>query len=157
MITIVIGQSGCGKTSYVRKRFLQGGGVPKKGPVPYTLAGNAALIGLYGLGIRTEGTDTLSYTALPQILQLIDELYPSHHIVAEGDRINTPKFFEHIIGNRYKGKLILLHCDVGTSIRRLQKSGSKISEAWVKSTKTKSANNFKKYGTFLQGESICVE
>jgi len=159
MIHIVIGQSGCGKTTFVKRHFGLGADVAPQegGPVAWTLVGNMAFIGKYGIGIRTEGTDTLSYTALPKILQLIDQLYPDREIVVEGDRINSPKFFNHLLAKGYRAKLYLLYCELDTSLARLRKGGSKISPAWVKTTRTKSFNNFAKYGSFFQGVKICLD
>lgn len=154
MIHIIIGQSGCGKTTFAKKKFAgDNPPIPQEGgPVPWTLYGEVAFIGKYGIGIRTEGTDTLSYNALPKILKLIDELYPKRDIVVEGDRINNGKFFKHIIAKGYNAKVYLLRCSLETSLKRLRAGGSKITPAWVRSTSTKSYNNFRIYGPLLSDQ-----
>jgi hypothetical protein len=113
VVYIVVGQSGSGKTTFVKNRWAVGEGRIVEEPIPHTIYqdGSVALVGRYGLdGVRTEGTDTLSYSALPRILDFIDRNHRRFDIVCEGDRINTPKFFEFLIARRIPAKLFLTQC-----------------------------------------------
>jgi len=158
MINVVIGQSGIGKTTFVKNRWGQGKfEIKYDQPVPYTLFESGVLLGKYNVGIRTEGTDTLSYSAIPKILDTIDALYPLYNIGVEGDRINNSRFFQHLISKNYSVKLYFLDGDLSISYKRLRNAGSNISESFIKTTKTKSSNNFLKYGGFFKGVRICVE
>lgn len=156
MLYIVIGQSGAGKTSYVKDRWAQGQGVIQMTPIPHTLYddGKTILLGKYGIGIRTEGTDTLPYTILPKALQFINSMHRQADIIVEGDRINSTKFFDFVIAHRIPAKLILLTCTESESITRLRVAGSKITPKFVKGTKTKSRNHYMKYRGRMSGEVI---
>jgi len=155
MIFIIIGQSGSGKTTFVRKRFLTGGLSIVEDIVPYTTNGEYCAIGKYGIGIRTEGTDTLSYDAgekiRRQIRKLLDE---GKDVVIEGDRINNRATFATIALMNVPAKLFLVVCSLETSLQRLRAAGSKITPTFVKATKTRSRNNFLKWRKRFDGEVV---
>lgn len=155
MIFIIIGQSGSGKTTFVRKRFLTGELSIVEDIVPYTTNGEYCAIGKYGIGIRTEGTDTLSYDAgekiRRQIRKLLDE---GKNVVIEGDRINNRATFATIALMNVPAKLFLVVCSLETSLQRLRAAGSKITPTFVKATKTRSRNNFLKWRKRFDGEVV---
>ena len=155
MIYIVIGQSGAGKTSFVRQRFLNGDLSVVEDIVPYTTNGKICAIGKYGIGIRTEGTDTLSYDAGDRIRRQIEKLNAEgKDIVLEGDRINNRATFATIAILKAPAKLFLVTCSIETSLRRLRAAGSEITPTFVKATKTRSKNNFLKWRKRFDGEII---
>lgn len=154
MIYVVIGQSGSGKTTYVKRRWLVGPAAAQDRPIPHVVIGGTILVGRYGIGVRTEGTDTLSYSALPQILEFIRDNNAAADMVVEGDRINNPRFFEFLRAHHMKAKLILVACSEDESITRLRAVGSKITPTFVKATRTKSLRNFYKYRGIFDGEII---
>jgi len=152
VIYIIIGQSGAGKTTYVKERWLKEPFEAKEDIVSYVVSGNVALIGKYGIGIRTEGTDTLSYNSAGKILSQIKRLYPSYDIVIEGDRINSERVFKSL--SKLDCKLYLVTTSLKNSMERLRAGGSSITPSFVKATKTKSANRFLKYADTMNGEII---
>lgn len=155
MIYVIIGQSGSGKTTYVKKHFLSGDLKIFEDITPYTTNGKYYGIGKYGIGIRTEGTDTLSYSAGESIRKQIDKLdKEGKDIVVEGDRINNLATFEFLKKRAGHVFLILLICSLKTSIERLRLSGSKITPSFVKATQTKSKNNFLKYRKYFTGTVV---
>ena len=153
MIYIFIGQSGAGKTT-AAKKLLPPPYNLKKDLTYYTEASNGNVgIGKYGIGIRTEGTDTLSYNAQELIRQQIKAL-DGRNIILEGDRITNQKTFDFIAKSGYKAKLYLVRCPIKTSIERLRAAGSKITEGFVKATRTKSERLFFNYERIFDGEII---
>ena len=152
LITIIIGQSGSGKTTFAKK--LLGEPVElKKGHIYYTKCENGCGLGKYGIGIRTEGTDTLSYSAKQDIKQQIKEL-KNENLVLEGDRITNKEIFNYILSLRIPVKLYLVNCKIATSMDRLKKAGSTIRPSFVKGTKTKSRRMFLDYWKRMNGEVI---
>ena len=157
MIIVGIGQSGSGKTTYFKERYV-------KPPIshvedeicPYTVADGIALIGRYNIGKRTEGTDSLSYSILPKLIQQVEVLTKKYPIIiVEGDRINNTRFFEYLVKSGQQVHLILFTCPLETSVKRLEAAGSKITLPFIKTTKTKSLNNFMKYGRqFFRRETM---
>lgn len=157
MLTIVIGCSGSGKTTYVKNHYLTGEFHVVTDIVPCTLVQNGAellaLIGKYGVGIRTEGTDTLSYTALPRIKREIEKLIgKGWHVVIEGDRINNGKFFEWVLMKGIPCELILLTVPLDTALLRLRIAGSHITKTFVMATATKSKHMFLLFGSRMNGK-----
>lgn len=155
MVIVVIGQSGSGKTTFVKKNFLQGECKTVEDIVPYTTNGEYCVIGKYFVGIRTEGTDTLSYSAGDKIRALTQKLVENNHnVVLEGDRINNRATFAFLSLLHVPVKLYLINCKLETSVRRLWAAGSKITLPFLKTTKTKSRNNFLKWGKRFNGEVV---
>jgi len=145
MIHVVIGQSGSGKTTYVRQRWLHGATeVLYSYPVPVTRCGEVYLIGIYDDQRRELGTDKLPYNALPRIISTVDMLAGSE-LVMEGDRINNRRMFDHLVMRRYPFGLILCRCPLDVSMARLGAAGSTITRRFVQATATKSRNNFLAY------------
>lgn len=158
MIYIVIGQSGSGKTTFVKKHFLNGKTQIIEDEIPYTICGNIAAIGRYNIKKRTEGTDTLSYNSQNKIKSVLCKLIKKgYDIIMEGDRINTSDMFDYVKGLGQEVKLFLVKCSILTSMERLQKAGSTISISFIKATKTKSNKNFIKYAVIFHGEIIDTE
>ena len=110
-------------------------------------------LGRYGIGKRTEGTDTLAYNSKQKIKKTLRKL-KDRDIVLEGDRINNREMFDFISGLGVDVKLYLITCSLGTSIKRLRAAGSTITPTFVKTTKTKSKKMFLEYGTRFHGEVI---
>lgn len=59
MFYIIIGQSGGGKTTFTREHFLKEPCEIYEDIIPLTRSGDIVALGKYGIGKRTEGTDTL--------------------------------------------------------------------------------------------------
>lgn len=158
MIYIVIGQSGSGKTTFVKNKFLNGETKIVEDVVPYTICENTAALGRYWIGKRTEGTDTLSYNSQERIKELLPVLIKKEYdIVMEGDRINTADMFDYVKRLGQPVKLYLVKCSLLTSMERLQEAGSTITISFVKATKTKALKNFSRYRGVFNGEIIETE
>lgn len=157
MIYIVIGQSGAGKTTFAKRKFMSGKIEIRKDIVPITVCDNGVTaIGKYGIGIRTEGTDTTQRNAKNSIKKQIKRL-KDKDLLLEGDRITSREIFEFIASIGTQVKMYLVTCSVQTSIRRLRAAGSAISPAFVKYTKTKSKKLFLEYRKRFHGEIVDTE
>ena len=160
MIFVVIGQSGAGKTKFVKNKFLTPPLelIESLYPVPVTRGGDVYAIGRYGIGIRCEGTDTTSRNALPKIIETVQRLVAEgKNVLLEGDRINNDVFFAALARLDVAVHLYLLSCAVTTSLARLRAAGSKITETFVKCTKTKARNRFLRWGNRFSGEVIITD
>ena len=156
MFYIVIGQSGAGKTTFVNERFLKKPFILKKDEIYYTLSANGFVaLGKYGTGNRTDGTDTLSYSAKEAIKRQLKKFALQNvNVVLEGDRINNRDIMEFISRLGVKTKLYLITCKPQTSMKRLHDAGSTITPKFVKATRTKSRNIFLEYASRFDGEVI---
>lgn len=157
MIYIVIGQSGAGKTTFVKDKFLKEPFELVSDEIAYTVCANGIYaLGKYGIDKRTEGTDTLAYNSKEKIKKQIEKL-KTKDIVLEGDRINNKEIFDFIKSLGVDVKLYLITCSLKTSMERLRKAGSTISVPFVKTTKTKSKNMYLNYANKFNGEIINTE
>lgn len=158
MIYVVIGQSGAGKTTFVKNKFLVGELEPqgKAYPIPVTKCGDIYAIGRYGIGIRTEGTDaTDKMNGLPKIIRAVRQLVNEKKtVLMEGDRINNDSTMQFLATLGVPVHLYLLTCSVATSIRRLRAAGSLTTERFVKCTRTKARTRFLKWGARFHGQVI---
>jgi hypothetical protein len=157
MVHVIIGQSGSGKTTFVRRRWIEGCELVRceDQPVPYMLAGEVALVGLYATGKRTEGTDTLPYNAIEKIIRTVSGLATAgREVVVEGDRINNARFMEFLARSGFPVTLYMVACSLETSRTRLLMAGSRITSSFVKATRTKSLHNYMTYGARMNGQII---
>ncbi len=141
MIYVIIGQSGSGKTTYVKQIFFNEKNFRRfDKPIKYTITNNNLLIGHYGIGIRCEGSDTLGFNQYRDIMKFVKEnIEKFENIVLEGDRINQKETFE--FAKTQNAKVYCFICSIAESLERLSKAGSKIDEKFVLTTRTKSLNN----------------
>ena len=156
MIHVIIGQSGSGKTTFVKNKFLTEEIIPVVDVIPCSVSGIFTALGKYDIGVRTEGTDTLAYSAAAKIKEQIKRL-TGKEVVMEGDRINTRSIFKFLESQREPVKLYLLVCSVQTSLNRLRKEGSGITVGFIKTTRSKSRRMFLEYGKRFDGEIISTE
>lgn len=156
MFIIIIGQSGAGKTTFVKEHFIKEPLTLKKDVIDYTECGNGIIaLGKYGIEKRTQGTDTLSYSAKDKIkkqLKIFSEQKKT--VVLEGDRITCKEILEYIKILGERAKIYLVVCSIKHSIERLRRAGSGISVSFVKMTKTKSKRMFLEYSRFFDGEIV---
>ena len=156
MFYIIVGQSGAGKTTYARTNFLTEPYDVREGEVAYTVCGNGIrALGKYGIGKRTEGTDTLPYNAKAKIKrQLKVFAREGVDVLLEGDRINNRETLEYIAALGVPVKIYLVTCSLKTSMERLRAAGSTITSSFVKATKTKSLRTYLEYAGRFHGEIV---
>lgn len=122
--------------------------------IAYTKDANGLLaLGKYGIGKRTEGTDTLPYNAKANIKRFLRE-NSDKDILIEGDRINNREIFDFIAALGVEVKLYIVVCSLKTSMERLRAAGSTITPKFVKATKTKSKRIYLEYARRFNGEVI---
>ena len=156
MFYIVIGQSGAGKTTFVKSHLLREPYTLTEDVVPLTAdADGRVALGRYGIGKRTEGTDTLPYNAKDRIKKQLSRLAAEGKtVVLEGDRINNSEIFDHVLRLGGGAKLYLVTCKLHNSMKRLRAAGSTISPTFVKGTRTKAKHMFLAYASRMHGEII---
>lgn len=153
MITVIIGQAGSGKTTFVMEKFYSDLMLLKKHPIKHTYINCLCLIGDYKTKDRCKGTDTLAFNSIEKIIDFIRDNQNNFDFVIEGDRINNKRFFQAISKMKIEIQVYCLHCDIKKSYERLRNAGSKITLPFLKTTRTKSENMVK----YLLSNKIKVE
>lgn len=145
-LTIVIGQSASGKTTFVKKMFLKDEELTlETEPIKHTTIEGGdmpsiCLLGDYTCGKRCLGTDTLSMSILPKLIDFIKGAKDDFgHFIVEGDRIANEKFFRFAASLSVPVTLYVFSCTLQESINRRVKTGSNPSETFVKTTITKTS------------------
>lgn len=138
-IIIIIGQSASGKTTYIRKNFLNGNLEFIDQPFKITIVNKGTLLlGHHRGEKRCEGSDELSMSILPKLIEFIESNINNYStIIMEGDRITNEKFFRFVHSLNLPVDLYVTSCSLNDSIKRRIQAGSKPSETFVKTTKTK--------------------
>ena len=143
-MTVVIGQSASGKTTFITETFLADEVLAlKTKPFKHTeiVRNNVCLLGDYTTGVRCLGTDTLSMSVLPQLIEFLQENHSRYrHVIADGDRITNARFFNFIASLKIPVDLYVFSCSLAESVRRREATGSAGSEQFVKTTQTKAVN-----------------
>jgi len=144
-IIFIIGQTASGKTTYIKEQFLSKIAVPNylDDPIKRTEGkiGNDRILmfGHHKGAKRCEGTDELSWTILPKLIEFIKNNINNYDtMILEGDRINRADFFDFIKTLNLPVELKFFSCSIKESMQRRLDTGSDPSETFVKTTKTKS-------------------
>lgn len=122
MIHIVMGGALSGKTTYVRKKYLNGDfEVNRIEGIPYSQRGNTFVIGDYSKETRTCGVDQLGRSgqvAHTKVLAFLENFGKNRRYtaVAEGTILHRDVFFEQLIGQPVK--LIYLHPSIAVIAQR---------------------------------------
>jgi predicted kinase len=150
-IILVIGGSATGKTTFIKKEYLtlEHKNIEPKKLIKCCVNESTILLGHYNIDKRCEGTDTLSYAALPKLIEYLPTIINKYDLlVAEGDRINNKKFFDLIKSFNIPVEVYYFTTSLQNSLQRRVASGSNSSRDFVRTTITKSVNMLK-YATFL--------
>ena len=141
---IIIGQSASGKTTYIKNTYLKDCINISFEDKPFKITkmqkdkDRYLLFGHHKGEKRCEGTDELSMSILPQLIEYITANKDNFDIlIAEGDRINNEKFFNFIVSLNMPVELYVMRCSLKESLQRRVETGSNASETFVKTTRTK--------------------
>lgn len=163
MIVAVIGQSGSGKTTFVKNRFLLGRpSCIRKDPdtgLSFTkAAGGVVLLGKYNIGKDCEGTDTLSFTSQPKIIQFLEARRSSvPFLVLEGDRITDERIFRYLSTCGTPVELFYLTCPIDLSIEARADRGGSVNTGFIQTTATKARTIYEKYSRIFKTTTITRE
>jgi len=146
-IVYVIGEPGSGKTTLM-KRVMEYSGVTKdihvneKFPlVPFHTNGqNLIVLGKYAEGDVFGGTDKTSMAIQPQAIDMLKAMKNVPiNITAEGDRLTTASFIEHIV-EEYDATIYYLRTTPDVRQVRYKERGSNQNETWLNGRITKIQN-----------------
>jgi hypothetical protein len=135
----VVGFPGCGKTAAMTAIL----GSPceiKMQPFKHMVYRN----GVIQLGGDREyhgGTDALALNVQPKVIDWMARIGPSQNlIVGEGDRLANSRFFDAVVDQGWKLRLVWIDVPALTARNRAYKRGSRFNDSWYKGRVTKVRN-----------------
>jgi hypothetical protein len=143
-LVYVIGEPGAGKTTMVDATLAPWTRIPVEVPVPHELLRHPAdlLCRTFGvhLGRRRPGgfggTDALSMSIQPAVLAWL-ATSPAPLVLAEGDRLANPSFFDAVRAQGHHLDLVLLAVTPGAAAARRRARGGHQDPGWVQGRVTK--------------------
>lgn len=141
---IIIGGAPCsGKSTLTRNIISELGSAEYIEPMklfPCEKRGDILIVGKYPDGETFGGTDKMSYGAIPNFRDFINQEAPKHkHIILEGDRFFRAKDIEWLVAN-HKAKVFVLTVSGDEEKRRHIERKDTQTEKWLKGRRTQIRN-----------------
>lgn len=137
-LVYLVGVPGAGKSTVVRKAMEHLPMMPESRPKPfqhlYWPKQDASYLGRSNGDFP--GTDTLSMSVQPKVLEWLREGAPSL-VFGEGDRLANLKFLEGAQHRGYQVELCYLDTPASLAIARRRERGSNQGQAWLKGRESK--------------------
>lgn len=134
----VIGEPGSGKSTLVQAMIGRTEAVPNDdGPFAFTMYGSRPPV--IELGRRRKefpGTDALAMNVQPKVQEWLGSMKASA-VLAEGDRLANPKFFDYLIAEGWQLVIARIRIRHETAAARREARGSAQDETWLRSRRTK--------------------
>ena len=99
------------------------------------------VVGRYAPGKTFNGTDGLSYSAIPKFRQFIEQEYMKHkHIICEGDRFFRMKDIEWLVSGYFDAQIYVIHASPNVLEERHKKRGDTQGQTWLSGRRTQIRN-----------------
>lgn len=152
-ILYIVGEPGAGKSALMKALTAPLLAQHVQEPVPHRALRVSPFSGLHAaeIGINRDqfsGTDALSMSVQPKVLEWLEAGPPYPLLLAEGDRLGNGKFFDAVLAMGYE--LAVLHVWATESVvaaRRAARGGRQDAK-WVRGRVTKVQNLVGRYSAF---------
>ena len=153
-IIAVIGAPGTGKSTLMKK-FMENWewDYDRVGQLDHYKSGDLIVLGVYPEGETFGGTDKLSMSIAPQVVEFLDK-NQDKVIIFEGDRLNSKKFFNTVLEKGWNLRIVALDVSQEERERRYAERGSNQDPTWLQGRISKVENVVEEFGpkTTLFGE-----
>jgi len=148
IVKLFLGTSGSGKTTYIEKNVLKDR-ILNDGMfngLKISMTNDIILFGHYNCDRRCKGCDTLSMTAINDIIKSLEELLRKNQfgvsqIILDGDRVNNKKMLDFLLPYKELVEIYWIDTDLATIYERLPECN----KVFVKTTETKTRNMIMQY------------
>lgn len=152
-ILYIVGEPGTGKSTLMRALTAPLMPAKMQEPVPHTALRTTPFSKYHAaeIGVRREafaGTDGLSMSVQPKVLQWLEGGPPYPLLVAEGDRLANGKFFDAVLAMGYELAVLHLWAAADVVAARRAGRGGEQDAKWVQGRATKVANLVGRYSAF---------
>ena len=157
MIYIFIGGSRAGKSSVIKNTFMTGELKHKKDLLPYCETDTAYILGNYQNDITRTGLDSISRSAINDIVPQVLKLYNNgsgKHIVLDGDKATSRTVYNELLKNNCEIKTYWMKVSPQISILRSHANGIPTGDSHLRALCTKAENIYWEYCDKTNGEII---
>ena len=150
----IIGAPGTGKTTLMKQWMERWDWeYHRTGQLDHYVSGDLIVLGVYPDGETFGGTDKLSMSIAPQVVEFLDN-NQDKVILFEGDRLNSKKFFQQVLDKGWNLRIVALDVPKEERERRYEERGSDQDPTWLQGRISKVENVIEEFGakTTLFGE-----
>lgn len=150
----IIGAPGTGKSTLMKEWMTRWDWeYRREGQLDHYVSGDLIVLGIYPEGETFGGTDKLSMSIAPQVVEFLDN-NQDKIIIFEGDRLNSKKFFHTVLEKGWKLQIVALEVSKEERERRYAERGSNQDPTWLQGRISKVENVVEEFGpkTTLFGE-----
>ena len=147
-VMAIIGAPGTGKTTLMKEwmKNWDDWEYDRIGQLDHYKSGDLVVLGVYPEGEVFGGTDKLSMSVAPQVVEFLDN-NEDKIIIFEGDRLNSKSFFRTVLDKGWGLKIIALDTSQEERERRYKERGSDQDPTWLQGRISKVENVVKEFGT----------
>ena len=153
-VIAIIGAPGTGKSTLM-KQWMEHWDweYHRTGQLDHYVSEDLIVLGVYPEGETFGGTDKLSMSIAPQVVEFLDN-NQDKIILFEGDRLNSRKFFHQVLDKGWNLRIVALDVSREERDRRYAERGSDQDPTWLQGRISKVENVIKEFGpkTTLFGE-----
>jgi GTPase SAR1 family protein len=142
----IIGAPGTGKTTLMKQWMERWDWeYHRTGQLDHYVSGDLVVLGVYPEGETFGGTDKLSMSIAPQVVEFLDN-NEDKVILFEGDRLNSKKFFQEVLDKGWNLRIVALDVDKEERERRYEERGSEQDPTWLQGRISKVENVIEEFG-----------
>jgi GTPase SAR1 family protein len=147
-VIAIIGAPGTGKTTLMKEWMGHWDDWEhnRVGQLDHYVSGDLIVLGVYPEGEVFGGTDKLSMSISPQVVEFLDN-NEDKIIIFEGDRLNSKSFFRTVLEKGWNLKIVALDTSQEERERRYKERGSNQDPTWLQGRISKVENVVKEFGT----------
>lgn len=142
----IIGAPGTGKTTLMKQWMERWDWeYHRTGQLDHYVSGDLVVLGVYPEGETFGGTDKLSMSIAPQVVEFLDN-NQDKIILFEGDRLNSKKFFQEVLDKGWNLRIVALDVPKEERERRYEERGSEQDPTWLQGRISKVENVIEEFG-----------
>jgi GTPase SAR1 family protein len=142
----IIGAPGTGKTTLMQQWMRRWDWEYRRtGQLDHYVSGDLIVLGKYDPSETFGGTDKLSMSIAPQVVEFLDN-NQDKVILFEGDRLNSKKFFQEVLDKGWNLRIVALDVPKEERERRYEERGSEQDPTWLQGRISKVENVIEEFG-----------
>jgi shikimate kinase len=142
----IIGAPGTGKSTLMKEWMSRWDwSYDRDGLVDHYVSGDLIVLGKYEDGEVFGGTDKLSMSVAPEVVEFLDK-HQKSIVLFEGDRLTSKKFFNTVLEKGWNLRIVALDVPKEERERRYAERGSNQDPTWLQGRISKVENIVEEFG-----------